>query len=85
VLAKLLLRNALTAKINKSKNNNSSAAAQIFLLALAAAFYICGYLIAPFIKFAISHTREFQTDALPPPFNNKKASRTYRRFKKDFR
>jgi heat shock protein HtpX len=84
VLTKLLLRNALIAKINKPKNNNSSAAAQIFLLALVAAFYIWGYMVAPLIKFAVSRTREFQADAAPI-LNSKKASRTYRRFKKDFR
>lgn len=63
VVAELLLRFALTSKINKSKNNNSSAAAQIFLLALATAFYIYGYLVAPLIKFTVSRTREFQADA----------------------
>jgi heat shock protein HtpX len=49
VVAELLLKFALTAKINKSKNNNSSAATQIFLLVLAAAFYY-GYLVTLFIK-----------------------------------
>ncbi|GHT15481.1 protease HtpX [Endomicrobiia bacterium] len=63
VVAELLLRFVLTAKINKSKNNNSSAAVQIFLFALATAFYMYGYLIAPLIKFAVSRTREFQADA----------------------
>jgi heat shock protein HtpX len=63
VVAELLLGFALTAKINKSKNNNSSAAVQIFSIALATAFYIYEYLAAPLIKLAVSRTREFQADA----------------------
>jgi len=33
------------------------------LFALASAFYMYGYLVAPLIKFAVSRTREFQADS----------------------
>ncbi|MCA6084916.1 M48 family metallopeptidase [Candidatus Endomicrobiellum agilis] len=62
VVAELLLRFALTAKTRNSKNNNN-AVVQIFSLALATAFYIYGYLVAPLIKLAVSRTRELQADA----------------------
>ncbi|MDR3257080.1 MAG: M48 family metallopeptidase [Endomicrobium sp.] len=62
IIAELLLRFALTTRTNNSKNNNA-AVIQLFLFALAIAFYIYGYLVAPLIKFALSRTREFQADA----------------------
>jgi hypothetical protein len=49
IVAELLLSFVLTAKTNKFKNNNSSVAVQIFLLALATAFYVYGYLAVPII------------------------------------
>jgi heat shock protein HtpX len=59
IAAEILLRMGLSSRGRNSKNNNS----QIFFLALAIAFYIYGYMVAPLIKLAVSRTREFQADA----------------------
>jgi heat shock protein HtpX len=59
IAAELLLRMGLSSRSRNSKNNS----AQLFFLALAIAFYIYGYLVAPLIKLAVSRTREFQADA----------------------
>ncbi|MDR1940976.1 MAG: M48 family metallopeptidase [Endomicrobium sp.] len=59
IVAEILLRMGLSSRSKNSKNNNG----QIIMIALAAAFYIHGYLVAPLIQLAVSRTREFQADA----------------------
>ena len=62
VVAEILLRFALTARTNNSKNNKAGGL-QALLFVLAVSLYMYGYLVAPLIKLAVSRTREFQADA----------------------
>ncbi|MCL2485591.1 MAG: M48 family metallopeptidase [Endomicrobia bacterium] len=57
IVAEILLRMAWFRR--GGKNNG----AQLLLFALAIAFYLYGFLVAPLLKFAVSRTREFQADA----------------------
>jgi heat shock protein HtpX len=65
IAAEILLRFALTARTNNSKNNRSATTGGIQLIMVASAIilYVYGYLAAPLIRFAMSRTREFQADA----------------------
>jgi heat shock protein HtpX len=65
IAAEILLKIALTARINSSKSNRSTTVGgiQSILFVLAIFLYVYGYLGAPLIKLAISRTREFQADA----------------------
>jgi heat shock protein HtpX len=65
IAAEILLRFALTARINNSKNNRSATTGgmQLIIFASAIILYMYGYLAAPLIRFAVSRTREFQADA----------------------
>jgi heat shock protein HtpX len=62
VVAEILLRFALTARTNNSKNNKAGGL-QALLFVLAVSLYMYGYLVAPLIKLAVSRTIEFQADA----------------------
>ncbi|MCL2626310.1 MAG: M48 family metallopeptidase [Cystobacterineae bacterium] len=60
VIAEILLRIGL----GKGKSSNKKGDyGQLLFIALALAFYIYGYLVAPLIRLATSRTREFQADA----------------------
>lgn len=46
-----------------NRNGNNGDKAMVFILALAITFMIFNYILAPFIRLAISRTREFAADA----------------------